>query len=131
MQASATTMPKPATASMREAPPTAWPGPSSTTQVVQFYSAPVACFLSALDTQYRMQLVLNAPMAAHDIVASLWGEGVAGQVIAGSRTGSVSQLSGSGNLGRCRQVWPAMNHLQRGYVVADGGGLAPTTGGWL
>ena len=33
------------------ATPPSRPGPSGTTQVVQFYSAPVACFLSALDKQ--------------------------------------------------------------------------------
>jgi hypothetical protein len=39
------------------------------------------------DAEYRMQLVLNAPMAAHNIVASPWGQGVAQQVIAGSVLG--------------------------------------------
>ena len=47
-------IPKPATASRPTTPPSR-PGPSSTTQVVQFYSAPVACFLSALDTVSRVR----------------------------------------------------------------------------
>ena len=61
--------------------PPSRPGPSGTTQVVQFYSAPVACFLSALDNQVWIEQK-NGSVVRRFVGHYRYSGSVAGQTMA-------------------------------------------------